>query len=341
MRGDDLVGFTTPAVSVIVPVHNGEGTIETCLRSVFQSSCKELECIVVDDCSTDRSADLAESLGAKVIRLPECRGAAHARNRGAAIAAGEILVFLDADVQIYPETLERTLRRFDEAESVAAIFGSYDDDPGCKNFCSQYKNLFHHFIHQHGREEASTFFSGYGAIRTRVFHDVGGFDTHCRMMEDIQLGYALNTRGYRIRLDKSLQVKHFKYYSFWKLVKSDLEDRAIPWTMLMLRNRRITSDLNLKPRYRASAICAALSTVTLMLTMKWRLSVYLALIFLALGLALSMDVYSFFARKRGVAFAIRVAPLHMFYYLYSLIGFGVGVLKHLWWRFGQRPRVAD
>ncbi len=327
-------------VSVIVPVHNGESTIESCLRSVFESSCRQFECIVVDDASTDASAPLAASLGAKVIRLPECRGAAHARNQGAKAATGEILVFLDADVQICPDTLERTLLRFSGSQSVVAVFGSYDEDPGCKNFCSQYKNLFHHFIHQHGLEDAGTFFSGYGAIRKRVFEDVGGFDEQCRMMEDIQLGYMLKTRGYRIRLDKSLQVKHLKKYSFWKLVKSDVRDRAIPWTMLMLRNRRVTSDLNLKPRYRVSAMCAAVSMIAFLLMMKWWWLVYIASVFLALCFALSMDVYRFFTRARGSAFALRVAPLHVFYYLYSLLGFGVGVVKYIWSRLRQRPGVV-
>lgn len=76
---------------------------------------------------------------------------------------------------------------------VDALIGSYDDDPKSPDFISQYRNLMHCSVHQTGRSEASTFWSGCGAIRREVFLESGGFDeTYVRpAIEDIELGYRL------------------------------------------------------------------------------------------------------------------------------------------------------
>jgi GT2 family glycosyltransferase len=86
------------------------------------------------------------------------------------------------------------------------VFDSYDDETGEKNFISQYKNLFHHFVHQQSNTEAVTFWAGCGAIRQEIFDKVGGFDTarYARpSIEDIELGYWMRRMGYRLMLDNS------------------------------------------------------------------------------------------------------------------------------------------
>jgi len=72
---------------------------------------------------------------------------------------------LDADVTLQPDGAARVLKAFDQSPSLAALFGSYDDSPRASNFLSQYKNLFHHYVHQNAHERAFTFWSGCGAIR--------------------------------------------------------------------------------------------------------------------------------------------------------------------------------
>jgi glycosyltransferase involved in cell wall biosynthesis len=108
---------------------------------------------------------VAERFGCRVIRSEKSRGPAAARNRGAREARGEILFFIDADVCVAPDSLERVAENFAEDPALDALMGSYDDSPGSPDFLSQYKNLMHHFVHQAGRETASTFWSGCGAIR--------------------------------------------------------------------------------------------------------------------------------------------------------------------------------
>ena len=113
------------------------------------------------------------------------------------------------------DTIARIRRRFEMDPRLDALIGSYDDEPASAGFASQYKNLLHHFVHQHGREEAATFWTGCGAIRREVFAAAGGFDeSYTRpCIEDIELGHRLRQRGRRIVLDPALQVKHLKHLS--------------------------------------------------------------------------------------------------------------------------------
>jgi glycosyltransferase involved in cell wall biosynthesis len=73
----------SPLISVVIPVHNGEKTIAACLQSVLDSDYCRFEVIVVDDGSTDRTADRTEGFPCQVVRLRTNVGAAAARNKGA------------------------------------------------------------------------------------------------------------------------------------------------------------------------------------------------------------------------------------------------------------------
>ena len=97
-----------------------------------------------------------------------------------------------------------------------ALIGCYDDDPAEREFLSQYENLMHCFVHQTGNEQASTFWSGCGAIRRDVFLAHSGFDeAYSRLaIEDIELGYRLFQDGRRMMMDKHLRMKHLKKWTF-------------------------------------------------------------------------------------------------------------------------------
>jgi glycosyltransferase involved in cell wall biosynthesis len=320
-----------PFISIIIPVYNGATTLRTCLDSVFQSSYPNFECIVVDDHSTDDSVAIAESYRTKIIQSPVQGGAASARNRGAETAQGDVLLFVDADVEIYPDSLDIVAEAFAQNLNISAIFGSYDDKPGCSNFFSQYKNLFHHYIHQTSREDASTFWSGCGAIKKEVFFEIGKFDETYKKssIEDIALGYKLKLKNHEILLVKKLIVKHLKPYSFISLVKSDFFDRAIPWTVLMLNNKQLANDLNLKVRHKLSAMLLFFILVFILLSFTSTWFALPSVLSFMLLIMLNYDLYEFFLKKRGTFFTFRVVPLHLLYYFYSTLGFTIGYFKHL------------
>ena len=95
-----------PAISVIIPAYNAEHFLPRSLGSVFAQTFPPHEVIVVDDGSTDLTAQVAEQLGAKVIRRPN-GGLGAARNTGIQHASGEWIALLDADDSWSPEKLER------------------------------------------------------------------------------------------------------------------------------------------------------------------------------------------------------------------------------------------
>ena len=242
------------SVSVVIPAHDASRFLDACLTHLAASTVEPFECIVVDDGSTDDTADVARRHGAKVVATGWQSGPARARNLGAAHARGDVLFFLDADVCVHPGTLHAVATSFENDPSLDALIGAYDDAPESADFLSQYKNLMHAFVHRHGRREASTFWSGCGAIRRDVFLQHSGFDESYDRpaIEDIELGYRLAAAKRKIVLDPALSVKHLKKWTFWGLVKSDIFDRGIPWTELILRDRCMPNDLNVQLSQRVS-----------------------------------------------------------------------------------------
>ena len=111
--------MTVPRVSVCMAVYNGESTIGSVLDSVLAQSAPIHEIVVVDDGSSDRSAQIAKSKGARVISVPNA-GLGAARKRLVEEAKGELVAFIDHDDDWLPQKLERQLPAFDDPAVVMA-----------------------------------------------------------------------------------------------------------------------------------------------------------------------------------------------------------------------------
>jgi glycosyltransferase involved in cell wall biosynthesis len=320
-------------ISIIIPVYNGQDSLARCLHAVHASPYSNYETLVVDDVSADDSVRIAEVGGATVLSTEVNSGPAKARNLGAQAAQGEILYFLDADVEMHPGNLERIAGTFAEHEDVAALFGSYDDEPDAQTFISQYKNLCHHYVHQHGKREAITFWSGCGAIRRNIFLQHGGFDQEkykTPAIEDIELGYRLTANGHRIVLDPDVQVKHLKKWTFGAMLRADILGRAIPWSMLMLDYGSIPNDLNVQFSQRIAAVSACLVLLLLVLSPFNGWLLWPAVAFVLLVILLNKKFFLFLLNRRGVLFMLGSIPLQLFYYIYSTVTFaGCAVVKEL------------
>ena len=319
------------SVSVIVPVYNGGEKFRLCLECLKNALPRPAEIIVVADGDTDGSWQLARAFGCRVLRLPSPGGPARARNMGARSAEGEILFFVDADVMVPPDALRHVTTAFEREPYLAAIFGSYDDQPGEPNFLSQYRNLLHHYVHQTGREEASTFWGACGAIRREVFLALSGFDEQYvrPSIEDIEFGHRLKRAGYRIRLRKELQVKHLKQWNFISMVRTDFFARALPWTALILRDRLFINDLNIGMSGRASVMLLFLLLGSLLLSFWQPLALIGTSVMVLILVMLNAPLYRFFLRKRGIRFTIQSLPFHWLYFFYSGVAFAVGTMRHL------------
>jgi len=321
-----------PPVSVVIPVHNGRETIGPCLAALMASDGGPPEVLVVDDGSTDDTTSIIDRYPVRLLYLNSRGGPAHARNRGAELATGTILLFIDADVVVRPDTVRRVVEQFEQDPTVAALLGSYDDNPAARSFFSQYRNLLHHAVHQQGRENADTFWSGCGAVRRDVFLTMGGFSEafHRPAIEDIELGARMVCAGHRIRLVKDLQVQHLKRWSLMEIIRTDIRDRAIPWSMLILSGYRRGGGLNLQLRYRLSAAVAGLALLAVAGSLVWHSGLMVAVIVLFVWFVyLNRGILRIFHRCRGTVFTLSAIPMLLLYYFYSSAAFGVGVLMHI------------
>jgi GT2 family glycosyltransferase len=320
-------------VSVIIPVHNGGENFSRCLEALSRTEPPADEVIIVADGESDGSWRMAEKFHYRILKRDTPAGPAAARNMGAQEAQGAILFFIDADVAVQPATIGKIKEFFVHHPDIHAVMGSYDDSPSEPNFLSQYKNLFHHYVHQTSNPEASTFWTACGAIRKEVFDALKGFDeSRCRPLagarpgtiEDVELGYRMKEAGYSIHLAKDIQVKHLKRWETVSFLKTEFFHRALPWTELLLRKERLVNDLNLKKSSRLSIILIFALLLCFPAFLLNKAAIPAALSCMVFLLALNWDCYRFFYKKRGAGFTLLVIPWHWFYFFYSGIAFIIG-----------------
>jgi glycosyltransferase involved in cell wall biosynthesis len=319
-------------LQVIVPVYNAADDLQKCLTALAESPYNDFGVLVVDDGSTEPVEPLVSAYGFRSIRIDGPGGPARARNYGVMYANSPYIVFIDADVCVYPDTLARFAAAFAADATVDAVVGSYDETPAAANFLSRYKNLFHHYVHQRHDGEISTFWSGCGAMRRELFLTFGGFDAQRYRrpaIEDIELGTWMSAAGRRIVLNRHIKATHLKRWTLWKLLKTDICDRGVPWIRLMWRARAMANTLNVHPSQRCSVACVYLIALSMLAAIWWP-GCWGIIVTLALAVMLmNFDLYRYFATHAGVWFALRALPLHWLYFGYCGFCLVWGTLLHI------------
>lgn len=294
-------------LTVVIPATDNPATLDRCLAALERSS---------------------EAHAVEVVTAPRDRGPAAARNAGVARTAGEIVVFVDADVEVHPDALRRLREALDADAGLDAVFGSYDEHPAAPHTVSRFRNLLHHHVHASAPGPATTFWAGLGAIRREAFEAVGGFDArrYARpSIEDIELGMRLHAAGHRIALDPRVRGTHLKRWTLRSMLRTDLGARGAPWVALRLERGDDASGLNLSWRHRLAAGAALLAAVGAV-TGHRRVAVA------ALGAMIAPNTrfYALLARLGGPRLALAGVPLHMLHHLTAAASVPAGVL--LWAR---------
>jgi glycosyltransferase involved in cell wall biosynthesis len=326
------------SIAVIIPVYNSSAMLRETLAAIQAGLRRPDELVVVDDGSTDDSADVAAAHGARIYRMDKNSGPAACRNHGAMQCQSDILVFLDADTKVH----ETTLQQFEDCllnhPEYVGVMGAYDDTPSHPGHCSQFRNLAHCFIHRISKRDALTFWSGGGALRRSAFLEVEGFDEAYRRpsIEDIEMGYRITDAGGRILLDPSINVTHLKRWTVRNAISTDVFDRGIPWMILLLERGSFPNDLNLVLRYRISTGCALFMLVCLALVVEspW----WLAIGFMSglLSISLHVDLLAFLYERRGPKFLLGSVGLVLLQELCNLAAVAGGVW--IWSTRSHRPK---
>ncbi len=337
-----------PRLTVIVPAWNCAPYLRRSLAALASSDLPrhEWELVVADDGSTDETSAVARDAADRVVRVSGGpSGPAAARNAGAAGAKGDVLVFIDADVCVATSTLRQFVEVFSARPDVGAVFGAYDLSPESPGIVSQYRNLLHHYVHSSNPGPATTFWAGCGAVRREVFSAFGGYDAgrYPRpQIEDIEFGYRLAAAGVPMLLRPEIQGKHLKRWTLRGGFVTDFRDRGVPWMELLLERKELAAagPLNLRRREKFFTLLVPFACLTALAAVFLRSPGLGATAVAALLVVIAGNsaLFHWFARVRGVPFALGIVPLRLAYYGLNAVSAGWALLQH---RVGSQRRKSS
>ncbi|MBU2101345.1 glycosyltransferase family 2 protein [Patescibacteria group bacterium] len=196
-------------LSIVIPAHNEEGYISNCLDSLNRyivGDPKLLEIIVVDNASTDKTAEIANKFsGVRVVSEPR-KGANYARQKGLEEAKGELIAYLDADTEISADWLYKIYEHFQGPKELICLSGPayFFDLSDWHNIAMEtYYNLVAKPTH------TATGYMVIGSnfvVKKDALEQIGGFDTNIPFYgDDANIGRRLSRAG-RVEFDKKFMV---------------------------------------------------------------------------------------------------------------------------------------
>ncbi|RJQ45322.1 MAG: glycosyltransferase [Gaiellales bacterium] len=330
----------SPLVSVLIPVYNGALTMPPVLEALYRSTYTNFEVVVVNDCSPDNSlevlASLAERYPHRLIDFKENQGVSKARNAAAREARGEIILFIDSDCIVLPDTIALCVERLQEGECIS-VGGAYTLDPWDKDFFSIFQSIYIH--HAETKVEHPDYIATHCmAIRKETFDEFGGFLEDYFIgqeasVEDVELSHRLIEAGHKLCRPREIMVQHMFRFDLKRSVKNAIK-KSKYWTMYSLFKGDLMNDsgaASYELKVNVFSQCLNLALVaTAAMTGSWWLLVPVALLY-ALNVAVSFRLLSLFQRERGTLFLLKAMAYYQFFYCFVVAyGSAMGMLKYIW-----------
>ncbi len=265
-----------PEATVIVPAYNAGDAIGRCLAALQQQeSVGQLEIIVVDDGSSDNTAEIAAAYGVKVIQQIN-QGPAAARNAGARVAHGNLLLFTDADCEPTPKWAHYLISAFADPEVVGAK-GSYlsrQRELIARFTQLEYEERYRHMRHFRTIDFIDTYSAAY---RRETFLAAGGFDTifPSASVEDQEFSFRLARQGHKMIFVPQATVYHRHNSTLRHYMRRKFGIGY--WKALVMRRypERLTRDSHTPTSVRVQMILLPFILVALLITLfkprTWRL----------------------------------------------------------------------
>ena len=204
-------GPGAPLLSIVVPARNEERAIEGALASLLAQTYPRLEVIVVDDRSTDRTGEILRGLASdtrlRIVPPAGWLGKPHALSQGAAVARGDLLLFVDADVRYHPEAASQAVgfllrRRADFVGLLPKLeAGTFWEEVLMPNvLCAVYFGVG--FLANFDRPRSIAGGGGAGnLVRRSVYEAIGGHASlRASVIDDLHLAMATKQAGFRARV---------------------------------------------------------------------------------------------------------------------------------------------
>lgn len=231
--------MTAPLVSVIIPAFNRAHSVGVSIDSVLQQTHRPCEVIVVDDGSTDGTAEILAGYGERILSIRQDNGGpSSARNTGVAHAKGEIVAFLDSDDTWQPQKLERQIELMILGGSkvpccVCNARNMIDGISGPTSFeiAGVGCNLARGYWLNPTELIATRFllFNQVAAIRREAFLKIGGFKHHMRLLEDHDLAFRLSLLGPWAFVSELLVTKYDQSDGLGVQARKDPRSHALAW----------------------------------------------------------------------------------------------------------------
>jgi len=316
-----------PQLSIVVPAHQASATLGRVLAALEASDLPrhEWELIVVDDASSDDTALIAARHAEAVIRLPDSpRGPAYARNRGVELARAPLVLFLDADVLLRPDTLRRMLAAFERDANLGLLSAVLDPAHSAPGMISRYRNLRRHAEQLRVLQATEALWGGCCMVRRELLATAGHFDEwHFAgpQHEVRELGRRFVQTGARIAVDPEITAVHLKQFTLRSLLMGELWRRRVTHVRLAPQTQR----LHLREALLLVAfVLVAAAAVTA--RHGWALAGAGAL---AGALVLDGPLLYSMLRRGGVLFTIASLPLHALTLLVQgMAHIGGALLRH-------------
>lgn len=210
-------------VSVVIPVRNGARYLRRTLPVLRRELPAGWEIVVVNDHSSDDSAEVARQFADRVLLSPVDGNDMDARNAGVTAARGHTILFLDADIRVTRAALEELVAGL-QAPGVTMTVGIYSEHSDLETLCGHYKNLWVRYTYLRSARELRWMNTAFSAVRKADIAAIGyleAFDGCKRGGSDIDFGRRIVEAGGRVLLMKEVDCDHLKEMSLRALLRND------------------------------------------------------------------------------------------------------------------------
>ena len=296
--------------------HFALSSFEKCLSAISRLKYRNYEVILISDNSSKFSIKLAEQFNFKIIKSKKNFGASYSRNHGAKLAKGEILLFVDSDVEIQENALNIINKYNNKKNNHGMLQGIYSHKPSYKKSVTQYLQSYHcyHLFSETKKNKfTETLCTCLFSIKKKIFFKNGGFDNNFKNAapEDCDLGFKLLKNGHKIPLEKKLSGIHHINLSIWSFIKRTLRIHTSEMKMY-LRNKNISMKAT-QSNYSSVIISLillffkmCLITTNLFYDIPYFYQIFIILVLLFIGIHIKF--VKFIYNTKGFSVSVKILP---------------------------------
>jgi cellulose synthase/poly-beta-1,6-N-acetylglucosamine synthase-like glycosyltransferase len=314
-------------ISIIVPAYNAGDTIADRIGALQHQSIaqSEYEIIVVDDGSSDDTAQLARQTGVRLMCQTH-QGPGAARNLGANVARGELLMFTDADCCPTPDWVEQLRRPFANPDVMGAkgVYRTHQKDWMPRFIQAEFEEKYRRMRRLPRIDFIDTYSAAY---RRELFCKFGGFSTEhpYPTIEDMEFSFRLAEQGYNLQFAPDAIVYHRHRASLWRYLVRKMRYGIWRVTVYQKYPRKVMGDSHTAPELKAQfvAIATALAFVPFAV---WNSVFWLIVALGLLVLVLTTLPFSVRTWRRDHLIAVLAPPLLCLCAFALMLGLLRGVL---------------